>query len=82
MKNLILISFFLFTSFLAAKNNKTGYEAFTNGNYQLAKELFTKEIKDNPNNAELYYNRALAELKLNQYDEAQKDFNKAKEIIN
>lgn len=82
MKNLILISFFLFSSFLAAKNKEQGYEAYTNGNYQLAKELFTKEIKENPNNAELYYNRALSELKLNEYDLAQKDFETAKQLIN
>lgn len=65
-----------------SNNFEQGYKEYNNGNYQLAKQLFSEAIKENPNNAELYYNRALAELKLNQYDEAQKDFKKANEIIN
>lgn len=83
MKNTIL-SVLLLVSFSAMAietSHERGYRAFEQGNYQEAKVLFSQAIKEQPNNAELYYNRALAESKLNQSEEAKKDFQTAINLI-
>ncbi|OMO66901.1 Calcyclin-binding protein [Corchorus olitorius] len=55
-------------------------EAFIDDHFELALELYSQAIELNPNNAELYADRAQANIKLNNLPEAVADSNKAIEL--
>ncbi|KAB1204922.1 hypothetical protein CJ030_MR7G015244 [Morella rubra] len=55
-------------------------EAFIDDHFQLAVELYTQAIALNPNHAELYADRAQANIKLNNFTEAVADANRAIEL--
>ncbi|XP_044468469.1 protein SGT1 homolog B-like [Mangifera indica] len=55
-------------------------EAFIDDHFQLAVELYSKAIDVSPNNAELYADRAQANIKLESFTEAVADANKAIEL--
>ncbi|XP_044505071.1 protein SGT1 homolog B-like [Mangifera indica] len=55
-------------------------EAFIDDHFQLAAELYSKAIEISPNNADLYVDRAQANIKLGNFTEAVADTNKAIEL--
>ncbi|OMO70833.1 Tetratricopeptide TPR-1 [Corchorus capsularis] len=55
-------------------------EAFIDDHFELALELYSQAIELNPNKAELYADRAQANIKLNNLPEAVADANKAIEL--
>ncbi|GKV31237.1 hypothetical protein SLEP1_g39948 [Rubroshorea leprosula] len=55
-------------------------EAFIDDHFELAVDLYTQAIALNPNNGELYADRAQANIKLNNFTEAVADANKAIEL--
>ncbi|XP_059642648.1 protein SGT1 homolog isoform X2 [Cornus florida] len=55
-------------------------EAFVDDNFQLAVDLYTQAINLNPKNADLFADRAQANIKLNYFTEAVGDANKAIEL--
>ncbi len=81
MKKLILPLFLCVFSANATELTDKGYYAYTTGDFETAKEAYTKAIEIEPNNYELYYNRALSEIKLGNYNEYNLDIYKAKMLI-
>ncbi|KAJ4950443.1 hypothetical protein NE237_027275 [Protea cynaroides] len=59
---------------------KKAKEAFVDDNFELAVDLYTQAIDMDPNNADLYADRAQANIKLKNYTEAIADANKAIEL--
>ena len=59
------------------KNIEKGKFNLKIGNYALARNYFTKEIKKDPNNAEIYFYRGLSENKIGNYDSAILDYSRA-----
>ncbi|GMP24618.1 hypothetical protein CsSME_00001816 [Camellia sinensis var. sinensis] len=55
-------------------------EAFIDDHFQLAVELYSQAITINPRNAELFADRAQANIKLSNFTEAVSDANKAIEL--
>ncbi|XP_030501871.2 protein SGT1 homolog [Cannabis sativa] len=55
-------------------------EAFVDDNFELAVDLYTQSIKLNPRNADLFAERAQANIKLGNFTEAVGDANKAIEL--
>ncbi|KAM7504816.1 hypothetical protein LguiB_003720 [Lonicera macranthoides] len=55
-------------------------EAFIDDHFELAVELYSQAISINPNNAELFADRAQANVKLNSFTEAVADANRAIEL--
>ncbi|KDP22207.1 hypothetical protein JCGZ_26038 [Jatropha curcas] len=62
---------------MASDLEKKVKEAFVDEHFELAADLLTQAIGINPNNAELYADRAQANIKLNNYTEAVADANRA-----
>ncbi|KAH7538114.1 protein SGT1 homolog [Ziziphus jujuba] len=65
---------------MASDPEKKAKEAFIDDHFELAAELYSQAISLNPNNAELYADRAQANIKLNNSTEAVADANKAIEL--
>ncbi|XP_042479401.1 protein SGT1 homolog [Macadamia integrifolia] len=59
---------------------KKAKEAFVDDNFELAVDLYTQAIEIDPKNADLYADRAQANIKLESYTEAVADANKAIEF--
>lgn len=59
---------------------KKAKEAFIDDHFELAVELYSQAIDLNPNNAELYADRAQANIKLSNFTEAVADAHKATEL--
>ncbi|KAF4354830.1 hypothetical protein F8388_018034 [Cannabis sativa] len=55
-------------------------EAFVDDNFELAVDLYTQSIKLNPRSADLFAERAQANIKLGNFTEAVGDANKAIEL--
>ncbi|XP_031269390.1 protein SGT1 homolog B-like [Pistacia vera] len=62
---------------MATDLEKKAKEAFIDDHFQLAVDLYSQAIDINPNNAELYADRAQANIKLLNFTEAVSDANKA-----
>lgn len=60
--------------------HKSGVSALKNGNNNLAKLEFTTLINNDPNSAQSYIDRALAETRLNDWTAAMADYDRAIEI--
>ncbi|BBG98336.1 phosphatase-related protein [Prunus dulcis] len=65
---------------MASDLEKRAKEAFIDDHFDLAVELYTQAIAHNPQNAELYSDRAQANIKSNNLTEAVSDANKAIEL--
>ncbi|XP_010261391.1 PREDICTED: protein SGT1 homolog [Nelumbo nucifera] len=65
---------------MATDLEKKAKEAFVDDNFELAVDLYTQAIDMDPNNADLYADRAQANIKLKSYTEAIADANKAIEL--
>ncbi|KAJ4846409.1 Cochaperone protein [Turnera subulata] len=65
---------------MASDLEKRAREAFIDDYFELAVDLYTQAIAINPNNAELYTDRAQAHIKLNLLTEAVVDANRAIEL--
>ncbi|KAL2922096.1 Protein SGT1-like protein B [Bienertia sinuspersici] len=65
---------------MATDLEKEAKEAFIDDHFELAVELYSKAIDLNPNNAELFVDRAQANIKLTNFTEAVADANKAIEL--
>jgi tetratricopeptide (TPR) repeat protein len=81
MKKFIIPFVLCSISVFAIETEDKGYNAYMSGNYEVAKQVFTQAINEDPNNAELYYNRALSEFKLGNISEGNNDLRKAKILI-
>ncbi|GMY07338.1 protein SGT1 homolog isoform X2 [Fagus crenata] len=65
---------------MASDLEKQAKEAFIDDHFELAVDLYTQAIDLNPNSAELFAERAQANIKLNNFTEAVADANKAIEL--
>lgn len=80
----INLLFFLLLNFLFKQNyavsfwaNHKAYKAYEQKNYDKAREILEKEQVDNPNNPELNYNLGDIYYKLNNFDIAKSNFQRA-----
>ncbi|KAG1335113.1 putative Chaperone binding protein [Cocos nucifera] len=65
---------------MATDLEKRAKEAFVDDNFDLAVDLYTQALDMDPNNANLYADRAQANIKLDNFTEAVADANKAIEL--
>ncbi|XP_043716686.1 protein SGT1 homolog isoform X2 [Telopea speciosissima] len=65
---------------MAPDIEKRAKEAFVDDNFELAVDLYTQAIEIDPKNADLYADRAQANIKLGNYTEAVADANRAIEL--
>ncbi|XP_007038852.2 PREDICTED: protein SGT1 homolog B [Theobroma cacao] len=81
--SLLFLSCSLFSCFppaMASDLETKAKEAFFDDHFQLALDLYSQAIELNPKNAELYADRAQANIKINNLTEAVADANKAIEL--
>ncbi|KAF5733121.1 Phosphatase-related [Tripterygium wilfordii] len=65
---------------MASDLEKKAKEAFIDDHFELAVEIYSQAIDINPNSAELFADRAQANIKLNNFTEAVADANRAIEL--
>ncbi|PON58223.1 N-terminal acetyltransferase A, auxiliary subunit [Parasponia andersonii] len=65
---------------MASDLEKQAKEAFIDDHFELAVDLYTKAIEISPKNADLYVDRAQANIKLSNFTEAVADANRAIEL--
>ncbi|KAF5731786.1 Phosphatase-related [Tripterygium wilfordii] len=65
---------------MASDLEKKAKEAFIDDHFELAVEIYSQAIAINPDNAELFADRAQANIKLNNFTEAVADTNRAIEL--
>jgi len=75
---------FLFLAFLLTASSlndaRKANEAFRNGNFEKAAELYRQAIEENPEDARLHYNLGTALAKLGESEQAVQAFEKAKQL--
>jgi Flp pilus assembly protein TadD len=80
MRKILLMIALLSVSAWAASAFELGQEAYADGNHETAIKHFTQAAKENPKNAEVYYERSFAYDDLGDRDAAIADLTKAIEI--
>ena len=68
-----IIFFFLFTAF-AVNDKREANEAYENGDYEQAEQLYLTAIEQEPDNARLYFNLGNAQAKQGKLEEAIQSF--------
>jgi Flp pilus assembly protein TadD len=80
MRKILLMIAFLSASAWAASAFEQGQQAYVEGNYEAAIKHFTEAAKENPKNAEVYYERSFVYDSLGNQDAVIADLTKAIEI--
>ena len=70
MRTTLFLTLFLFLSASSVEDARRANDAFENGNYQQAVELYQQAIDEDPENAKLYFNLASALHKVGKTEEA------------
>lgn len=82
MKKLLLLISIIFIAGASVEDARKANEAYRNGNYAEAIELYKKAIDTNPENAKLYYNLGNALAKEGNTEEAIRYFEQFKTMTN
>lgn len=76
MRIIFFLILFLFLTASSVEDARKANEAFENGNYQQAVELYRQAIEQDPENAKLHFNLAAALHKLGQTEEAMQSYDR------
>lgn len=76
MRVLFFLILFLFLTASSIDDAREANEAFENGNYQQAVELYRQAIEQDPENAKLHFNLAAALQKLGKSEEAMQSYDR------
>lgn len=76
MRVIFFLILFLFLTASSVEDARKANEAFENGNYQQAAELYRQAIEQDPENAKLHFNLAAALHKLGQTEEAMQAYDR------
>lgn len=81
MKSILLVITILFLALDANNDARKANQAFEEGRYEEAIELYDRAISENPENPKLYFNKASALYKLGRTEEAMQSFERYEGMV-
>jgi Ca-activated chloride channel family protein len=81
MKSILLVITILFLAMDADSDARKANQAFEDGRYEEAVELYDRAISENPDNPKLYFNKASALYKLGRTEEAMQSFERYEGMV-
>ncbi|NBB77092.1 MAG: tetratricopeptide repeat protein, partial [Bacteroidetes bacterium] len=81
MKSILFITTILFLALGADNDAREANQAFEEGRYEEAVELYDRAISEDPENPKLYFNKASALYKLGRTEEAMQSFERYEGMV-